>query len=108
MRRFPGFAVIALVAGLAAMDVFGATVRGRVDRQTSYGAVPATSVKVTIRNAGGKRSSPIYTNSHGTYYIYNVPAGNYVLEAWSGTRATETPITVGNVATFNAPVIRIR
>jgi hypothetical protein len=108
VKNFPLVAAILMTTALAATDVEATTVRGRVDRQTSFGIVTAGSIKVTLKSTAGSRSSPAYTNPQGVYYIYNVPTGNYVLEVWSSRNPVTIPITVQNVPVFNAPTVTVR
>ena len=89
MKHSAAVGALLAVMGLVSLDAAGATLRGHVQRQTSYGIVAAGYVKVTLRTVSGGRSSPAYTDPQGNYFIYNVPAGSYVLEVWNG----QTPAT---------------
>jgi hypothetical protein len=100
--------VLLFATSFAAMDAHAVTVRGRVERQTSYGQVAAGAVKVTLNSTASGRSSPAYTDPQGNYYIYNVPTGSYTLEIWSGPTPVTLPVSVGNAPTFNAPPVTLR
>jgi hypothetical protein len=59
------------------------TVRGRIDRQTTTGTVPASYVRVTLYREDTKEKMPdVYTGNDGIYYIRNVPPGTYILQVW--------------------------
>jgi Carboxypeptidase regulatory-like domain len=108
MKNAYWIVVLLFATFFAAIDARAVTVRGRVERQTSYGQVAAGAVKVTLNSTASGRSSPAYTDPQGYYYIYNVPAGTYTLEVWSGPTPVTLPISVGAVPTFSAPPLTIR
>jgi hypothetical protein len=101
-------ALILVLVAAVTFDANAVTVRGRVDRQTSYGTVNAGYVRIALNSAASGRSQPAYTDPQGIYYLYNVPAGDYTLEVWSGSRPVTTPITVRNVPVFTAPAVVAR
>ncbi|HEX8140116.1 MAG TPA: hypothetical protein VF544_21315 [Pyrinomonadaceae bacterium] len=73
----------AVSAGAAVAD---STVRGRIDRQTAAGVVPATYILVRLYREDTKEKMPdTYTGNNGMYYIRNVRPGTYILEVWLST-----------------------
>ena len=109
MVNFSRLSTILAMIALASTALEAAVVRGRVDRQTSYGITPAGSVKVTLkRTTSDNTSSPAFTDPRGYYYIYNALPGSYVLEVWNGPNRVTSSITVGNIPVFNAPTVTIR
>jgi hypothetical protein len=67
----------------ASAEVKESTVRGRIDRRTTTGTVPASYVRVTLYREDTKEKMPeVYTGNDGIYYIRNVPPGTYILQVW--------------------------
>lgn len=67
----------------ASAQVKQSTVRGRIDRQTTTGVVPAAYIRVTMYREDTKEKLPeTYTGSNGIYYIRNVTPGTYILQVW--------------------------
>lgn len=103
----PGFfLLLALVMFASAVDA--QTVRGRIDRSTSYGVYPAIQVPVTLFSMQRGRSAPAYTSREGFYYLYNVPPGQYVLEIWAYNRPVTIPVSVYNQPFNDIPPVTIR
>jgi len=62
------------------------TVRGKIDRQTKSGVVPASYIRVTMyREDTKEKMSEAYTGNDGIYYIRNVTPGTYILQVWLST-----------------------
>ena len=58
-------------------------IQGNIIKQYGQKQSPFNSIPVTLYNSSKKsRSNPSITDSYGTYYFYNVPAGIYQLEIW--------------------------
>lgn len=77
-------ATIAIV-GLLLQSAVGASsiVRGRLFRVTPQGqSYPAGGIAVSVNHPQYGRSSYSYAGGDGMYYLYNIPAGAFVLEVW--------------------------
>jgi hypothetical protein len=70
-----------------------ATVRGRLDRVVRGRRSPAIGIPITLSGGRGGRSSPVYSNQSGMYYLQNVPAGTYNLEIWTSRNPRARPTT---------------
>ncbi|MBN1572141.1 MAG: carboxypeptidase regulatory-like domain-containing protein [Deltaproteobacteria bacterium] len=59
-------------------------VRGSIiDVTTEGNTKPIENIPVTLCNSKGEDcSSPVYTDSKGMYYFYEVPPGDYILKIW--------------------------
>jgi len=70
------------------------TVRGLIVKKTPQGREnPVQDIPVTLCRTGGECSSPMYTDTKGMYYFYNVPAGNYILKIWANGYNVGEPVT---------------
>lgn len=101
---------VLLVWAATVLAASAATVRGRLDRVDGYGRhYPATNVAVTLSNATGWRSSPVYTDQTGMYYLNNVPMGVHNLEIWWSRDPNQKPmvfqVTVNRDPTDVAPIV---
>jgi hypothetical protein len=95
--------VLLLVYAAALGSASASTVRGRLERIDGYGRhYPAPYIAVTLKNPRTGRSSPVYTDPEGMYYIRNVPHQPYVLEVWS-SRDPHQPPLLFNVFVNNEP-----
>src|SRR5262252_4052579 len=95
--------LLLLVYAAAAASATASTVRGRLDRVDGYGRhYPASYIAVTLYNPQIGRSSPVYTDPQGMYYIPNVPHRPYVLEVWWSRDPNQPPMQF-NVLINNEP-----
>lgn len=58
-------------------------VRGRLQRAAAPNVwYPVSGVVVTVVRGDGVRSTPAFSGPDGMYYVYNLPAGAYIIELW--------------------------
>ncbi len=57
-----------------------ATVRGQAN--CAVAGRPAAGWNMTVFSARFGRSKPAQVGANGKFYLYNIPVGRYVLEAW--------------------------
>jgi hypothetical protein len=105
--------LFSIVLGILAITIFAsvaeaANIRGRIDRRTPQGIVPAEGVPVTVFRSDIGRSAPSYTGYDGMYYINNIPDGDYILEVWAYPNRPPMTFTiraVGGGVTDIAPIL---
>jgi hypothetical protein len=106
-------AAFLVVLGILLITVFpgvaeAANVRGRINRRTPQGFVPAQGVPVTVFRSDVGRSAPSYTGNDGMYYLYNLPDGDYTLEVWAYPNSPPLAFSiraVGGSFTDIAPIV---
>jgi hypothetical protein len=87
IRRCSLFVLVVL---LVAVSAFAATtVRGRV---LASDGTPYPSASVTLKSRSGAKTSPVYTDREGMFYVTNVAPGAYTLIV--RTSRSETPFSV--------------
>lgn len=74
MRVFLATSVAAVL--IMAAPVFAQTVRGRINRQGSWGIFPAIGVVVMLDNGAARAVS----GPDGMYYFFNVSPGTHTLQ----------------------------
>lgn len=79
---------ISIVNGLnsAAQTV---TLRGKLLETNGTDTVAASSVAVTLMDSLENRTMPVYSQSDGLYYVYDVAPETYILEIWVNTLKNE-------------------
>jgi len=95
-----------LVVLLIAANAFAATtVRGRV---LAADGTPYPSAAVTLKSRSGAKTSPVYTDREGMFYVANVAPGAYTLVV--RTSRSETPFSVSAQprAYSDLPPVRVR
>lgn len=106
MRTYRIIVICAIVLFTCIAYVEAATIRGRLDRVSTFGAYPATGIAVTVSSPSAGRSYPAFTDNYGFYYLYNIPPGNYNLEVWVTTPPRVWTIQVPPVPQFDiAPLM---
>jgi hypothetical protein len=90
--------LLLLLLFVAQASAFAGTVRGMLLRRGGDGnQYAAPYVKVSLNNEERGRSALAYSGTDGMYYLYNVPAGNYLLEIWvSPTKVQRYKISVSD------------
>jgi hypothetical protein len=99
-------ALSVLVVLLVAANAFAATtVRGRV---LAADGTPYPSAAVTLKSRSGAKTSPVYTDREGMFYVVNVAPGAYTLVV--RTSRSETPFSVSaQPRTYSdLPPVRVR
>ena len=82
--------LIVFVVLLVTVSAFAATtVRGRV---LASDGTPYPSASVTLKSHSGTKTSPVYTDREGMFYVTNVAPGAYTLIV--RTSRSETPFSV--------------
>jgi hypothetical protein len=72
-----------LLLFVAQASAYAGTVRGVLLRRDGSGnQYAAPYIKVSLNNEERGRSALAYSGTDGMYYLYNVPAGDYLLEIW--------------------------
>ena len=96
-----------LVVLLIAATVFASatTVRGRV---LAADGTPYPSAAVTLKSRTGAKTSPVYTDREGMFYVANVAPGAYTLVV--RTSRSETPFSVSAQprAYSDLPPVRVK
>jgi Carboxypeptidase regulatory-like domain len=95
MKTHAALFITILIATLCfALPIHGqtTTVRGQVVRMN--GGAPVANISVDLLTATGARSVPSLTGANGMYYLYNIPAGDYHLEVWSGGTPLVYPVRI--------------
>ena len=78
------------------------TVRGLIVKQNNQRTEnPIQDIPVTLCNTEGECSSPVYTDTKGMYYFYNVPAGKYILKVWPRGYNVGIPVVTPNIQVLN-------
>jgi hypothetical protein len=106
-------ALFSVVLGILLITVFAgvagaANIRGRLERRTPQGLVPAQGVPVTVFRSDIGRSAYSYSGYDGMYYISNIPDGAYTLEVWAYPNSPPLTFTiraVGGGITDIAPIV---
>ena len=81
-----GIAVIVMALSQAPAAVAGSTVRGQLYRLSQNRRYPAPAIAVRLTSQRYGPSSTVYSGPDGWYYLYNVPAGAFVLEVTVSSR----------------------
>ena len=94
MRMLTRCCLVLAVVSASSVGVSAATVRGKVGCMTAGGKQGAVTGKyVTVFNASIGRSKQAAVGTNGMFYLYNIPANNYVLEVWSRSNPSLPPQT---------------
>ena len=95
--RRSALSIVFFVGLLLQSAVAGSSiVRGKLFRVTPQGqSYPAGGIGVSVTNTQHGRSSMVYSGADGMFYLYNIPAGSFTLEVWTGkNQALRYPIQV--------------
>jgi len=88
IRRF-SLAVLAVLLVAATASAASTTVRGRV---LAADGTPYPSAAVTLKAGSGAKTSAVYTDREGMFYVSNVTPGAYTMIV--RTSRSETPFSV--------------
>jgi Carboxypeptidase regulatory-like domain len=101
MRTITIIASLLLTAALSAE-----TVRGKVVHPD--GSTPHINVAVTLQNGSGVRSGTVYTGNNGSFYLENVPPGNYTIEFKSRAETKKQSVRVPEGGVADVPPVKVK
>lgn len=111
MTRRLLIALALIVLTSASTAAHAKVVRGGLYRLAANGQqFAAQGIPVRVTNKIMGPSSFAYSDQTGMYYLYNVPAGDYVLQIWltnDERQAMTFPLRVGSEGVVNIPRIRV-
>jgi hypothetical protein len=94
---------LAVLAFFAPVVANGATVQGQL---VNASGKPSAYVAVRLTSNGKGPSEFAYSGGDGRFYLKNVPAGDYQLEVWQGSKVvTSLPVRVQEPTTTLPPIL---
>jgi hypothetical protein len=99
--------LVILVVLLAAVTAFAAstTVRGRV---LAADGTPYPSASVTLRSKSGAKTSAVYTDREGMFYIANIAPGAYTMVVRTSRSETPFPVSAQPRPYSDLPPVHVR
>jgi hypothetical protein len=104
IRRYPLFVLAVLLVAVSAF-ASPTTVRGRV---VAADGAPYPSAAVTLKAASGAKTSTVYTDRDGMFYIVNVVPGAYTMVVRTSRSETAFRVSAQPRPYSDVPPVRVR